>query len=240
MVITEAKREYDAWHARHAVDEEADAPWHLLVRRHLRPEIDLAGRRVLEIGCGRGGFSCWLAGQSKPPCELTAADFSDTAVTMGREFGRRKCLDNITWRVADIQELPFADANFDTAISCETIEHVPDPAKAVRELARVLRPGGRLLLTTPNYFSTIGLWRLYLPLRGRRFSECGQPINQFTLIPRTLGWLRRAGLRVTAVDAIGHYLPFPGRPPIHLPRLDNPRSLMKWFAMHSLFVATKP
>jgi SAM-dependent methyltransferase len=239
-VITEAKKEYDAWHARHAVDEEADAPWHLLVRRHLRPDADLAGRRVLEIGCGRGGFSCWLAAQPHPPCELTAADFSDTAVAMGRDFGRLKRLDNISWRVADIQRLPFADAMFDTAISCETIEHVPDPAGAVRELARVLRTGGRLLLTTPNYFNTTGLWRLHLPLRGRKFTECGQPINHFTLIPRTLMWLRGARLRVVTVDAIGHYLPFPGRRPIHLPRLDDPRPLMKWFAMHSMFVAVKP
>jgi 2-polyprenyl-3-methyl-5-hydroxy-6-metoxy-1,4-benzoquinol methylase len=239
MVITEAKQEYDAWHARRAVDEEADAPWHLLVRRHLRPEIDLAGRRVLEIGCGRGGFSCWLAGRPQPPRELIAADFSDTAVSKGRDFALGKGVSGISWRVADIQQLPFEDASFDTVISCETIEHVPEPGRAVRELARVLHPGGRLVLTTPNYFSTIGMWRLYLPLRGRRFSECGQPINQFTMIPRTLVWLRRAGLRVTTVDAIGHYLPFPGRPPIRFPRLDNPRLLMKWFAMHSLFVATK-
>lgn len=237
--MTEAKLEYDAWHAERDVDVEADAPWHLLVRAHLRAESDLAGRRVLEIGCGRGGFSCWLASQECPPDELVASDFSETAVAMGRAFARSRCLDDIVWRVADIQQLPFSDAAFDTIISCETVEHVPDPARAVCELARVLRPGGRLLLTTPNYLSTIGLWRLYLPLRGRRFSECGQPINQFTLIPRTLAWLRRAGLRVVAVDAIGHYLPFPGRPPIHLPRLDNPRRIMKWFGMHSLFVATK-
>lgn len=240
LLITEAKHEYDAWHARHAVDEEADAPWHRLVRYHLRPDVDLAGRRVLEIGCGRGGFSCWLAAHPASPFELTAADFSDTAVAMGRDFALRKRLDNISWRVADIQRLPFADDTFDTAISCETVEHVPDPAGAVRELSRVLRPGGRLLLTTPNYCSTSGLYRAYLWACGRRFTECGQPINNLTYLPLTRAWIRRAGLRITAVDAIGHYLPFPGRPPIRFPRLDNPRPLMKWLALHSLVVAVKP
>src|SRR5688500_18198566 len=109
MVITEAKQEYDAWHARRGVDEEADAPWHLLVRRHLRPDLDVAGRRVLEIGCGRGGFSCWLACQPQPPSELIAADFSDIAVSKGRDFALSKGVSGISWRVADIQQLPFED-----------------------------------------------------------------------------------------------------------------------------------
>jgi len=239
-LIPEAKREYDAWHARHEVDAEADAPWHSLVRSHLRPEIDLAGRRILEIGCGRGGFSCWLAGRPRPPRDLVAADFSETAVAKGREFARRKGLDNITWRVADIQQLPFADDTFDTVISCETIEHVPDPARAVRELARVLKPGGRLLLTTPNYCSTQGLYRAYLWACGRRYTECGQPINNLTHVLLTRAWVRRAGLQITAGDGIGHSLPFPGRPPIRFPRLDNPRVLMKWIALHLLVIAQKP
>src|SRR5262249_27760351 len=82
----------------------------------------------------------------------------------------------------------------DTVISCETIEHVPDPSRAVAELAQVLKPGGRLFLTTPNYFGPFGLYRAYLRLRRRRFTEVGQPINQLTLLPRTLRWIRRAGL----------------------------------------------
>lgn len=237
---TESKQAYEAWHDRLDVDEQADSPWHRLVRQHLQPASDLAGARLLEIGCGRGGFSCWLARQPQRPSEIVAADFSETAIQKGREYAERTGIPGIRWESANIQNLPFAEDSFDTVVSCETIEHVLDPARAVRELARVLKPGGRLFLTTPNYLGTLGLYRGYLRLRGRRFTECGQPINQFTWFFRTGHWVRAAGLCLQATDAIGHYLPFPGRPPIKLGFLDSPRILTKWFGHHSLFVARKP
>src|SRR5262245_35294962 len=158
---------YEAWHDRYPVDQEADALWHRLLKQQLGPVRDLANKRVLEIGCGRGGFACWLARQQPAPAEVVAADFAATAVDQGREHAAQLGLTNTTWQVADIQRLTHADASFDTVISCETIEHVPDPRQALRELARVLRPGGRLFLTTPNYLGTFGLYRIYLRLRGR-------------------------------------------------------------------------
>lgn len=236
---TESKKVYEAWHAQLAVDVDADAPWHRLVKHYLRPS-DLADHRVLEIGCGRGGFSCWLARLPQRPRQIVAADFSETAVLMGRDHARGQGITGLTWQVADIQRLPFAPASFDTVISCDTIEHVPDPAQAVSELARVLKRDGRLFLTTPNYLGTLGLYRLYLWLRGRRFTECGQPINNFTLLPRTRHWVKQAGLMIQVTDATGHYLPFPGRPAIHLRFLDNPRVCMKWLGHHSLVVSVKP
>ena len=135
--------------------------------------------------------------------------------------------------------LPFGDGTFDTVISCETIEHVPDPYRAVRELARVLRPGGRLFLTTPNYLGVYGLYRVYLRLVGRRYTELGQPINNFTWLPRTRHWISSAGLRVLVVDGVGHYFLLPRMLPREIAILDNPRHLMRWLGLHSLVVAQK-
>jgi SAM-dependent methyltransferase len=142
--------------------------------------------------------------------------------------------------VADIQRLDGFGEEFHTIFSCETVEHVPDPPAAVCQLARVLKPGGRLYLTTPNYLSTIGLYRLYCRVRGKPFDECGQPICQLTLVFKTRRWVRRAGLRVVRTDGVGHYLPIPGRPPRRITLLDRLRGITRWFSHHTLVVAEKP
>ncbi len=195
---------------------------------------------MLEIGSGRGGLAAWLAAHPAKPRAVVAADFAASAVRMGHAHSDAAGITRVTWEVADIQAIPHADRSFDTVISCETVEHVPDPALAVRELARVLEHGGRLLLTTPNYLGTMGAYRLYLRLTGRRYTEEGQPINQLTLLPRTRRWVARAGLRIQACDGTGHYLPLPGAPPRRLRFLDDVPLLAKWLALHSITVAEKP
>jgi SAM-dependent methyltransferase len=243
MSVTEridARREYEAWHGRLEVDGVRESPWHRLLKEHLNHARDCGGKRVLEIACGRGGLACWLAAQPDPPYRVVAADFAAAAVWKGKNHATQRGLTMIRWEVSDIQAIPHPDGCFDTVISCETIEHVRSPRSAIREMARVLKAGGRLLLTTPNYLGTLGLYRIYLRMRGRPYTETGQPINHCTLLPRTRAWVAAAGLRVTRVDAIGHYLPFPGRPPIELPALDRPRRLMRWLGLHSLIVAEKP
>lgn len=131
---------------------------------------------------------------------------------------------NVSFKVADIQAINDPDDTYDAIISCETVEHVPEPWTAVRGLARVLKPGGRLILTTPNYFNVMGLYRAYLRLRGRVYQESGQPINNLTMIFRTRHWIRTAGLKTVATDGIGHYLPFPGASADSLP-IVGPRAI---------------
>jgi 2-polyprenyl-3-methyl-5-hydroxy-6-metoxy-1,4-benzoquinol methylase len=235
----DARTSYEAWHLRAQSEHaKADRPWHDLLFRYLRAR-DLVGCRVLEIGCGRGELACHLAAGKATPRVLVAADFAESAVRLGRVRATREDLDAICWTVADMQHIPFRDGTFDTVISCETIEHVPVPVEALREIHRVLRPGGCLLMTTPNYFGPFGLYRGYLRLRGRRYTEGDQPICHFTLLPRSALWARRAGFRVRAVDAIGHYVLRPGRLPSEPDLL---RRLERWLwpiGLHSIVVASR-
>jgi ubiquinone/menaquinone biosynthesis C-methylase UbiE len=234
-----AQAAYDHWHASLGVDSIAEDPWYQLVKKHLNPATDLNDARVLEIGCGRGGFACWLAQQPVRPREIIAADFSPTAIEKGRAFAIAQNISGVTWEVNDIQAISHPANTFDTVISCETIEHVPAPRQALHELARVLKPGGRFLLTVPNYFGILGLYRIYLQLFRRPYQEIGQPINNFTTLPQICSWVAHTGLRIISVDAIGHYFPFPGRPALRISWLDRPRVFTKWFALHSLIVAVK-
>jgi ubiquinone/menaquinone biosynthesis C-methylase UbiE len=238
VATTTAKDQYDVWHAGHEVDQSADAPWHRLVLAHLNHDRDLKAKRVLEVACGRGGFAAKLMRTTDPSPRLVAADFSSTAITKGKSFAANLALSGIRWEVADAQALGHPDASFDTVISCETIEHLPDPRAAIAEFCRVLKPSGRLLLTTPNYMGPMGCYRGYLRAVGRRYTEGGQPINRFMLLPQTVSWIGRAGLRVVKVGGCGHYLPWPGRPPREIRLLDRFHWL-RWVALHSLVVAEK-
>lgn len=241
MTIGSARTEqsrsaYDDWHEHLADGGDPTSPWYRLVIQNC--PRDMTYMRVLEIGCGDGSLSCWLAEQ-KCPQEVVGADFSSAAVRKASRLAERRGTKGVTWRTEDIQALSFDDGSFEMAISCETLEHVPEPKRGVSELYRILKPGGRLLVTTPNYLGPIGLYRGYLRVVGRRFTEVGQPINHFTFTQRTSFWLRSAGFVVDRSDAIGHYLPWPGRPAIEFPALSRLHAL-KWAAHHSIVVAHKP
>jgi SAM-dependent methyltransferase len=238
----QARRIYDDWHARaespHAV---ADAPWHELLFRHLRPARDIARCRVLEIGCGRGELAARFAMGTSSPRLYVAADFAGAALA----FARRRAIDvrhrhALHFAAADMQAIGLEGGVFDTVISCETIEHLPDPVAALREVHRVLRAGGRLFLTTPNYLGVFGAYRIYLRATGRRYTEGGQPICRVTSLPRTVGWVRRAGLRIVTLDADGHYALWPGRAPVRRACPEWLSTVVWPFGLHSIVVAEKP
>jgi SAM-dependent methyltransferase len=226
-------REYDAWHERHPT---GGGPWYRMVWAALERRALLSGARVLEIGCGAGGFAARMAGDGARL--VVGQDLSPGAVKRAKACFQR---DNLIFEVGDIQEIPYPAGHFDVVVSCETIEHVPDPQRAVFELARVLRPRGTLLLTAPNYMSITGLYRLYRDATGRPWDESGQPLVHWTLLPRTLWWLRRSGLVAERLDGDGWFIPVPRRPrpyAWHPPR--TIRAVVMPFALHQLVEARRP
>jgi SAM-dependent methyltransferase len=113
--------------------------------------VEVSPDRVLEVGCGMGQFA-ERVGQELDT-ELVAVDLAPRMVELARER-------DVDARVADVQALPFADGEFSCAISNWMLYHVPDLDAAVRELARVLRPGGRLVAATLGEENLADLWRL--------------------------------------------------------------------------------
>jgi len=233
------RQKYNDWHSGIENEPQSRPPWRVLFSEHIDFGKQLRGQRIVEVGCGRGDGALELASETGE--WLGAGDFALSAVARGREKQRALALPpRISWYCADAAALPIADASIDWLLCFEVVEHLPQPGWAVREFARVLRPGGHLVLTTPNYLNASGLYRFYLRLRGRRFAEAGQPINRLTSIPRTRWWLWRAGLRVVAFDGMSHFLPVaPGRPALELRFLDRHRTWTKWFAIQTFFLAQK-
>ncbi|HEX8206181.1 MAG TPA: methyltransferase domain-containing protein [Solirubrobacteraceae bacterium] len=114
-----------------------------------------AGASVLDLGCGAAnGYAPQVAERASA---YVGVDVSERAVALARERG----LDARV--VEDAARLPFADASFDVVVCVEVLEHLFRPDHAAAEARRVLRPGGRLVASTPN----VAYWRLRLwSLRG--------------------------------------------------------------------------
>ncbi len=118
---------------------------HAAMLRRLEPlflEHIPRGGRVLDAGCGRSLFT-----EIRPqwPFRIVASDVDlDLLRARQAEFA------DVRFLVGDAEPLPFQDGSFDAVFAGELIEHLPDPRPGVAEFRRVLRPGGTLILTTPN------------------------------------------------------------------------------------------
>jgi SAM-dependent methyltransferase len=100
---------------------------------------EVAPRRVLEVGCGPGELAARI--KDELGADVVAVDISPRMVELARGRG-------VDARVGDVVDLPFASAEFDCAVAAWMLYHVPDPDRALAELARVLAPGGRLVAVT--------------------------------------------------------------------------------------------
>jgi ubiquinone/menaquinone biosynthesis C-methylase UbiE len=115
----------------------------------------LQGARLLDVGCGLGGKTVWYAEAGAR--EVVAVDLAWKHVQQSARFAAaRGQADRIRLARADAMRLPFADATFDVVTANDSMEHFADPAGALRELARVVRPGGRLCLYFTPYRSPLG------------------------------------------------------------------------------------
>ncbi|HZT83406.1 MAG TPA: class I SAM-dependent methyltransferase [Gemmataceae bacterium] len=124
-----------------------------LAGRLIRPGgFDVRGcKSILDAGCGNGRYSRFLLRRADPDAKLTAFDLSPRMLDRAR---KRLKSDRVTFAAADLTRLPYADGAFDAIVCGWVLEHLPDPRPGLRELARVLHPGAKmLLLTTESTFT---------------------------------------------------------------------------------------
>lgn len=131
---------------------------------------------VLEIGCGRGEL--WHRNAARVPAgwRLVLADFSAGMLADARDRLAGDGLDGLRFALADAQALPFADERFDAVVANHMLYHVPDRGGALREIRRVLRPGGALFAATngPTHLRELGeLVRRFIPEHRQASSSSG-------------------------------------------------------------------
>lgn len=142
------------------------APTEFALRRRFLLEHVRAAERVLDVGCGEGWFAS----------ELLRADVKVVGIDVAQEPLRRACARDLALdlRLVDADgPWPLEDASFDAVWAGETIEHVADTAGWMSEARRVLKPGGRLLLSTPAHGRLRVLW---LALSRQAFDRHFDPL----------------------------------------------------------------
>lgn len=178
---------YRAHHATHrrpdfAVKEEVRAA---ILKRWMGQ-----GRRVCDFGCRDGQLTRhYLDGNQVVGCEI-----DPEAIRRARERG-------IDARATDLnQPLDFGDGEFDVVVACEVLEHLPYWDISVREMVRVLRPGGEFLGTIPLAYHLTDRWRV---LRGRQLLAAKDPTHvKFLAYDDFIARMTGYGLRLAEIEVI--------------------------------------
>jgi ubiquinone/menaquinone biosynthesis C-methylase UbiE len=176
-----------------------DALYRDLIKKHLAP-----GARLLDAGCGRYlKFSKEWAGMAK----VVGIDLESTLETANERspFGVR----------GDLNHLPFPAGYFDLVISRHVIEHLEDPPQVFREFHRVLKPGGKVILLTPNKYDYVSViasvtpYRWHRALVSRIFGVSEDDVYPTLYRANTLSKigkeLQSAGLSERELQAVNHY-----------------------------------
>lgn len=160
-----------------------------------------SGEEILEIGCGSGAYTRALveAGAVVTATEFAPGPLAQAQRNLGPLAGR------CDLRVEDAQQLTLQGESFDRVLLSEVIEHVSEPERAITEAERVLRPGGRLVVSTPSRYSPLNL--AYDVKRRVRRYPFNEHLHEFT--PGSFRGLVERHLEVESLRFANFVLPYP-------------------------------
>jgi SAM-dependent methyltransferase len=133
-------------HARRTADEAA-----AFLLPELRP-----GMRLLDVGCGPGSITRGLA-ERVAPGEVVGLDLSRDTLEAARQEAAARGIGNVSFQAGSVYELPFPDASFDVAYAHQVFQHLRERAAALREMLRVVRPGGLVAVRDVDW-GTAAYW----------------------------------------------------------------------------------
>ena len=183
--------------------------------------------RILDAGCGTGLFSIALA-SGLPDSQIVGVDLSNGMLEVAKSQARARALHNAEFSRADVAGLPFGPDSFDAVVAAGLLPNVNDHLRVLRELSRVVRAGGRLLIvefdreamgaTLRLFFGAMILGYRSVSFVFRRFRFAESWNIRSSTIDRVdfEGVVRRAGMHVLSTDSLDGHLIFElgkGTPP---------------------------
>ncbi len=188
---------YEAWHRDFLVQRTAEQ-----YAGFLLPYLQ-GGMSVLDCGCGPGSITLGLA-EAVLPGSVVGVDVGPQHLEVARALATERSVTNVRFELADVTNLPFPNATFEAAYANTLLLHMRDPVSALKEIRRVLKHGGLLGVSDPDWATV--LWEPSTPLLEelvtlvrRVFSERGSPYHarrQRTLLLQA-GFGRTAGYAFT-------------------------------------------
>jgi ubiquinone/menaquinone biosynthesis C-methylase UbiE len=165
LFFNQVAQNYASWYT-------ARSPGGFALRVRRQKALELLGRtpgRILDVGCGPGVMTHQLLDRG---WEFWGVDASPNMI--GECYKRFENGSRAHFTVADAAQLPFATGFFDAVISMGVIDRLPSPAAAIREMARVVRTDGTLIIAFANLLSPYAAWKAYVyyPLIGRLRPIC--------------------------------------------------------------------
>jgi ubiquinone/menaquinone biosynthesis C-methylase UbiE len=193
---------YDA--AADHFDDEPLAFWERIGGRTVERLGLTAGAKVLDVGCGTGASALPAAQAVGPSGSVIGVDLSARLLDRARAKAAAKGLSNVDFRLADMTSLAYADNGFDAVVSVFSVFFVPDMEGLVRELWRMVRPGGKLAVTTwgPRIFEpAYSRWQTAIKHERPDLYSAFNPWDRITDVESVRRLLRDGG--VTNIDVIG-------------------------------------
>ena len=155
------------------------------------------GEKILDIGCGNARDISYMVEQG---AQVIGVDISEGMVAEAKMDLEKHGYENITLESGDATQMSYADGEFDKVLCSEVIEHIPDAEKALDEMWRVLKPGGILILSTPNPNSWYGfdryvVWERVLRKKWHHPYDHWRSMKELLSLTEQKGFktLRRAG-----------------------------------------------
>jgi len=128
------------------------------------------GEKVVETSCGTGLVTFRAAKQVEPGGEIVATDISETMIEMAGAIAKKQKIENVTFHRMDAEELDLEDDQFDVAISGLGLMYFPDPVQGLKEMQRVLKPGGRASVAIWGERKNCG-WADIFPIVDKRVAS---------------------------------------------------------------------